>query len=458
MSYFLTAVSVIGCIAIAYRAMRATKNEDFIFSRGINGFVSGLSSGATANSGFIVIGAVGMGYTMGYASLTYPLAWLVGDIFFWILFAPRVFKKVNAEGQCSVPEILARHNDWATIRKVAAFIIVIFLGVYLVAQLSSAAKAIEPQIEISNTAVIVLFALFVATYTAMGGFKASVWTDVAQAVGMLLVVGGVNWWCITEYGNFNVLSRKLEEVSPELVSLASSQTTTGIISMLGFAFVAFGYGLSQPQVTTRIMALAKSSDVIKAACTHIAFVQATWIGMCIIGMYLRIHSPGLGDPETALSSVALEFGPVWGTLVLVGMFSAIISSADSLLLASSTALSWDLLPIAPNSQSNKSTHRVCVFFIAGIAAYIATVAPGSVFTLSVLASAGLAASIGTAMAVALLRLQTSQICACLSMLAGLAAAVAWRLLTENYLSLDAAVGCTISMFVILAGRLLAKDS
>ena len=50
----------------------------------------GLSAGATANSGFVVTGAVGLGYTMGAQWLVLPLAWLLGDVVFWSIFPNRI--------------------------------------------------------------------------------------------------------------------------------------------------------------------------------------------------------------------------------------------------------------------------------------------------------------------------------------------------------------------------------
>src|SRR5258708_6133139 len=61
----------------------------------LNRWLVGLSAGATANSGFVVTGAVALGYTFGAQWLLLPLSWLLGDLLFWLVFPNRI----NATGR-----------------------------------------------------------------------------------------------------------------------------------------------------------------------------------------------------------------------------------------------------------------------------------------------------------------------------------------------------------------------
>ena len=64
----------------------AKENEQGLSEQQLNKWMIGLSAGATANSGFIVTAAIGLGYTLGPQSLFLPLAWLLGDLVFWKFF------------------------------------------------------------------------------------------------------------------------------------------------------------------------------------------------------------------------------------------------------------------------------------------------------------------------------------------------------------------------------------
>ena len=68
-------------------------------TRSFNRWLIGLSAGAAANSGFVVTGAVGLGYLGGAQFLLLPLGWLVGDILFWSVFPGRI----NDFGRVSAP-------------------------------------------------------------------------------------------------------------------------------------------------------------------------------------------------------------------------------------------------------------------------------------------------------------------------------------------------------------------
>src|SRR5689334_12271291 len=88
----LLATFVVACLGRrdSRRVTSATLTE-----QRLNRWLVGLSAGATANSGFVVTGAVGLGYTFGAQWLLLPLSWLLGDLLFWSVFPNRI----NATGR-----------------------------------------------------------------------------------------------------------------------------------------------------------------------------------------------------------------------------------------------------------------------------------------------------------------------------------------------------------------------
>ena len=170
--YWLFCFFLICLFASAVAAKRINHSgERFVLSRTLGGLVAGLSSGATANSGFIVIGAVGMGYTLGVSSLLYPLAWLIGDAAFWSFCSHRVYSATDETLSLSVAGLIGNGNVFRVARRLSAAIVVVFLTVYLVGQMSSAVKALEGQVEASAVAVIFVFALLVSGYTCHRALK-----------------------------------------------------------------------------------------------------------------------------------------------------------------------------------------------------------------------------------------------------------------------------------------------
>ncbi|MCW9017361.1 MAG: hypothetical protein OQJ89_10380, partial [Kangiellaceae bacterium] len=72
----------------------------------LNKWLIGLSAGATANSGFIVTGAVGLGYSFGPQWLFLPISWFLGDLIFWKFFPQRINAFGRESGATTLSELL----------------------------------------------------------------------------------------------------------------------------------------------------------------------------------------------------------------------------------------------------------------------------------------------------------------------------------------------------------------
>ncbi len=83
---FIIFIALTFGVAFIGRKHASKNSEDDLANRDLNKWLVGLSAGATANSGFIVTGAVGLGYTFGTQWIMLPLSWLVGDLIFWKFF------------------------------------------------------------------------------------------------------------------------------------------------------------------------------------------------------------------------------------------------------------------------------------------------------------------------------------------------------------------------------------
>ena len=100
----------------------------FLGDRQLGRWTMALSAGAAANTGFVVIGAVGMGYSMGAASLLYPLAWLLGDLVFWYFFARPVNALGRSTSAVTVSELIATATPTHIVRVVSALIVVVLVA------------------------------------------------------------------------------------------------------------------------------------------------------------------------------------------------------------------------------------------------------------------------------------------------------------------------------------------
>ena len=107
LSFSVFVVLFLGVGAFAAKRSAPTDVDYLLGSRSFGTWFVGLSAGATGNSGFIMLGAVAMGYTMGLSGVILGLAWFLGDLLFWNFF-PEKFNRIARDRDCStIPELLS---------------------------------------------------------------------------------------------------------------------------------------------------------------------------------------------------------------------------------------------------------------------------------------------------------------------------------------------------------------
>ena len=436
LSFSVFVVLFLGIGAFAANRSAPTDVDYLLGSRSFGTWFVGLSAGATGNSGFIMLGAVAMGYTMGLSGVILGLAWFLGDLLFWSFF-PEKFNRIARDRDCStIPELLSSGipgRGSVAIRQLAGVLIVVLIGAYTAAQFSAAAKTLNVFFDLNMDIGIIVSALAILAYCTTGGLRASLWTDVVQAVIMLAITTGMLTVAYVTAGGFSVINEGLYAIDPSLTKFTGTFTTWTLMAfVLGYASAGFGFGISQPQVLVRLLAGKSPEDVRKAKWIYILFIQYTWHCMALFGMIMRLSLPGIDDPEQALPIYAFQnFSPWLVGVVLAGIFSAIASTADSQVLVSSSSLAIDVAPGFYEKMSARFGVRyqqVVTFVVGLLAAFVAVFFSSSVFTLVIFALSMLASSLGPAMFNIILKRPTSALAIGSCMVVGLAVAVGWTML------------------------------
>ncbi|WP_339745905.1 hypothetical protein [uncultured Maricaulis sp.] len=444
-------------ITIGFFASRATANTAqsyFIGDRSLGPIQTALSASATANTGFVVIGAVGMGYSMGLTSITYSLAWLAGDIVYWFFVAERINRVSRDVGAVTVVDIVEKKGGGRLLSVVISMLIVVMLTIYTSAQFTAAGKVLEGFFHIESFAGVLVGLLVVLAYTLFGGFRASVWTDVLQAIFMFALAFGSLVWVVVSFGGVGVFSEYLGAVGSGYADITGGRSTLNfILFMVGFAFAGFGFNLSQPQVTTRIMACRDAASVGQAKWLYIFSLHSVWISMCFIGMGANGLLAPVADPELALPALAqANFNEFFAAAVLVGMFAAILSSVDSLLISTSSSIAVDILQI----KHGTAIYRALVAFVGIAAAVISVYLSATVFQASLLAATILAASIGPVVFISVFNFRRSSTSMLISLIGGLSSALMWRHFALDGIISDSIVGFTVA--ILLNGLIAPKHS
>ncbi len=442
--------------ALAAKASNNTEADYLVGNRSFGKVFVGLSAGATGNSGWIMVGAVGMAYTTGISSLLMVIPCFLGELVFWTFFPDKVNQLSVEQDSQTIPEFLG-----ATVKKpqgkriitlIVALITVVFIGAYTSGQFAAAAKTLDVFFGVNPKIGALIAAGSILVYCVTGGLRASIWTDVVQAFVVMFVSFGMLTVAVVAGGGVSEIISKLNEIDPNLTNLTAGFTNWTLLAyMVGFFFFGFGFDISQPQVLVRLLAGRSPEEAKQAKWTYLAYVYSTWIAMILFGIVCRVLIPNINDPEQALPLYAMQhFSPVLVGVVLAGVFSVIASTADSQLLVCSSALARDISPSFHSKMSRKYglKYEQAATLLVGILAVMGTIFISStVFSLILFAAGAVAASIGPAMLIVLIKRRTNYLALAATMLVGLITTIIWSVLGYSSILNEIFPGFVVGLLV-----------
>lgn len=406
----------------------------------LNRWLVGLSAGATANSGFVVTGAVGLGYAFGVQWLLLPLSWLLGDVIFWSFFPQRINAFGRAVGATTMTDIIVEGMTprlKVGMKRTVAVLVILCLGGYVSAQWIAGQKFLHGAFGFGGAISLLTFAALIVVYTAIGGFRGSVYVDSMQAIVRvigtavaLLAVG------VVAARTPDAFWQNIHNANPDFLRLLPHNNLFAALPVVvGFAAAALGFGIGTPQMVTRYLAGATPKETKSAWWIYNGFVQGTWISMTVFGIVLRGIMPSIADPEVGLSLFFRTYtGSIFTGLITADIFFTVAATSNSLMVAMAQAASRDLFDRTGTEQSDVEVLWPFTATLGVATMVLSFFLHSSVVNLALSSVSLLGAGLAPAMIVRVLKLRytdTSLIC---SVLAGISTAVVWK-----YLSLGASI-------------------
>jgi len=458
---FLGLFAVIG-LSSALKS-RGTKSDYYLASRSIPPSLVGLSAVATNNSGYMFIGVIGYTYSTGLASIWLMIGWILGDFLASTLVHARLRRRTERTGEVSFAGVLSNwHGSPSPIlQRLIALITLVFLLSYASAQLVAGSKALQVLFGWPHWGGAVLGAVLVLLYCYAGGIRASIWTDAAQSVVMILAMGILLYTATQAIGGTGAAITEMKAVEGFMDLFPKDLVVPGLAGGILFA-VGWGFaGMSvvgQPHIMVRFMALDDTSNMIRAKFWYYLWFIAFYAMATGVGMLSRIYltDPGTFDPELALPIMALKLlHPFLVGLILAGVFAATMSTADSLILSCSSALTHDLLPQnIEDTRLIKLGTGVITFAALGWALFNRQ----SVFSLVIMSWSGLASAFAPLLIFKCFGGRPERAVSILAVLAGLATALAWRMIGWNDALYEGMPGILAGLLVLSIPLLLKKMS
>ena len=414
----------------------------------------GLSAVATNNSGYMFIGVIGYTYATGLASIWLMIGWIVGDFLASTFVHRRLRTATELSGEVSYAGVLSNwynNGKQDNLQRIIGIISLIFLLAYASAQLVAGGKALHVLFDWPIWAGAVIGAILVAVYCIAGGIRASIWTDVAQSVVMIVAMAILLFITTSSLGGIDASISQMNAVDGFLdwfpKDLALPGLAGGVLFAISWAFAGFSV-IGQPHIMVRFMTLANNQDMNKARLWYYLWFSAFYAMATGVGLLSRIYLANNGsfDAELALPTMALELlSPVFVGLVLAGIFAATMSTADSLVLSCSAAITHDLLP---HKIENTLLLKVATLLITLAALLWALVNGQSVFSLVILAWSGLASAFAPLLIVLSLGGKPNQRLSIAAVLIGLSVAMIWRYLGWHSAVYEGMAGISAGLLIL----------
>ena len=184
------ALYLLGMLLIgAYFGRRKlTQAEYHLGGKTLSGWALALSERSTGESAWLILGLTGAAFATGLPELWVAFGCVGGIVVSWLFLARKFRAEADRYRVFTYVDYFATKfpREGTAIRLLSALTIVVFYVIYVYAQFEGTGKVLNETFGIQPTTGIVISAAITILYSTAGGFMAVVWTDVVQAILMIL--------------------------------------------------------------------------------------------------------------------------------------------------------------------------------------------------------------------------------------------------------------------------------
>ena len=411
-------------------------------------------------SSYLLMGVPGLAYFSGIADAGWTVFGLaVGTYLNWLFTAKRLRNYSERVGAITIPDYFKkRFRDHSNITLlVGAIAIIVFFVPYTASGFSACGKLFMNLFDVKYEVAMVISAIVIIAYTTTGGFLAASRTDFVQSIVMTVALLIVLGYGIYHAGGFGAVVDNANKLAGFLDLSATHNNATGGADAYGIfnKITMFCWGLGyfgMPHILLRFMA-AKDAKQLKlsrrVASVWVVISLAVAIFLGVVGRAMTevgaldslIEDPtSASKAETLIVVIARHiaengFGyALIGGLIIAGILASTMSTADSQLIAASSAVSEnifrDTFKIKMSEKASMLTARLTLIVVAVLGIIIAWNPDSSVFNIVSFAWAGFGAVFGPIMLFSLFWKRTNTAGAIAGMISGGLMVFIWKYLVR----------------------------
>ena len=290
-------------------------------------------SSSTVGAGTI-FGTATVAYFGGNLGAIIGVTYALGIIVFGLLIAPRICDTAREQGRYSLGDFIAA----TTGPRVAKLSAAIFSLAYLFntsAQFAAMSYIIGFLADIDYVAALGLSGLCILAYTSIGGIRADMRTDMVQLVLFALAIPLL----------YLTIARSNPDVWTDYFALPTEMLTG--TAARGPVFLLAAALLFPLSVIASVDLWQRSFAASSARVAKVGFVAGGFIMICLfvsfslLGTFAYLTDPNLNPNEAILHFTEAAASPLVLGLLISGLFAGILSTVDTMALATALSVSKD---------------------------------------------------------------------------------------------------------------------
>lgn len=334
-------IYVVTLLGIGFVLSKKIKSVDdyYIGGRNVSVIWLGLSFWALMAGSWSFLGGPGVAYEYGVIELINFVAWMPGIAIVAYFLAPVIRRKAEELGAISFSGFVQKaHGGGYSLLALSSILTVLAYIIAMVALVKGVGIVTSHALGMSPAVGTFIGCLIVVIYMLSGGFRAVVLTDVA-GFGLLAFVFTVLLVLMFQHGGIAGMAAKASAIDPSLIRPVTGEPYGGSFVGTSIAMVLLWF-LYQilPENWPYYFALAKTDKKSIAVFTTIAAIGTCMTAFVVFsGVMARVLLPEgiqLASSDEVLPTLSsMFFPPMVHGLYLIGVFTALITSIDSTLIA-----------------------------------------------------------------------------------------------------------------------------
>lgn len=369
-----------------YCRKNATDVNGFVLGgRNVGPWLTAFAYGTSYFSAVIFIGYAGQfGWKFGIASTWIGIGnAIIGSLLAWVILGRRTRIMTQHLESKTMPEFFGTRFDSKMLKIVASIIVFVFLIPYTASLYNGLSRLFGMAFDLDYSVCIIVMAVLTGVYVIAGGYMATAINDFIQGVIMIVGIVAVIAAVLNSNGGFMAAYNSLAEVSDATVSNAPGAFASFFgpdpVNLLGVVILTSLGTWGLPQMVQKFYAIKDEKAIARGTIISTIFALIVAGGCYFLGGFGRLYNIDVATVgfDAVIPAMLEKLSPFLISVVVVLVLSASMSTLSSLVLASSSTLTLDLIKgtVVKKMDEKKQvfTMRIFVVIFIAISAVIAMI-------------------------------------------------------------------------------------